>query len=114
MTLMTNDFNNKNSMRNLIIIPVLISILLASCHLQKSNKEKVVFVSILPQKYFAEKIAGDLYQVEVMVPPGVGPETYSPTPKQMKKLGESDAYFAIGYLGFEEDLLSKLPSLNPR
>lgn len=100
-------------MRNLAIIAALISVLGVSCHSPKREKEKVVFVSILPQKYFAEKIAGDLYKVEVMVPPGVGPETYSPTPKQMQKLGESDAYFAIGYLGFEEDLLNKLPSLNP-
>jgi len=87
-------------MKNLVIIPVLISILLTSCHLQKSNREKVVFVSILPQKYFAEKIAGDFYKVEVMVPPGVGPETYSPTPKQVKKAGESNRYFAVGLLGF--------------
>ena len=100
-------------MRNLAIIAALFSILGVSCHSPKKENEKVVFVSILPQKYFADKIAGDIYKVEVMVPPGVGPETYSPTPKQMKKLGESDAYFAVGYLGFEEDLMSKLPSLNP-
>lgn len=101
-------------MKSLVtIFSVLIGVSFITCNSPKKEKEKVLFVSILPQKYFAEKIAGDLYKVEVMVPPGVGPETYSPTPKQMKKLGESDAYFAIGYLGFEEDLLSKLPSLNP-
>jgi zinc transport system substrate-binding protein len=87
---------------------------LISCNTtHRSSKEKIVFVSILPEKYFADKIAGGLYKVEVMVPPGVGPETYSPTPKQMKKLGVSDAYFAIGYLGFESDLMPKLSSLNP-
>ncbi len=100
-------------MKNLVIISVLIGIFAVSCHSTKKNNEKVVFVSILPLKYFTDKIVGDIYKVEVMVPPGVGPETYSPTPKQMKKLGEAYAYFAIGYLGFEGDLLSKLPSLNP-
>jgi len=101
-------------MKNLIILCFLVSFCCVSCNTTPGKpKEKVVFVTILPQKYFADKIAGDLYKVEVMVPPGVGPETYSPSPKQMKALGESDAYFAVGYLGFEPDLLGKLPSLNP-
>ena len=79
----------------------------------KKPKEKVVFTSILPLKYFVDKIVGDLYKVEVTVPPGVGPETYSPTPKQMKMLSEADAYFAVGFLSFEVDLLGKFSSVNP-
>jgi zinc transport system substrate-binding protein len=102
-------------MKKLLFFIILISILGVSCTSSHSNKKgKVVFVSILPLKYFTNKIAGNLYQTEVMVPPGVGPETYSPTPKQMRALGQSNAFFAIGYLGFEADLLEKLPSLNPK
>jgi zinc transport system substrate-binding protein len=87
---------------------------MASCNTApKKPKEKVVFASILPLKYFVDKIVGDIYKVEVTVPPGVGPETYSPTPKQMKMLSEADAYFAIGYLAFEVDLLTKFSALNP-
>ena len=101
-------------MRKLVIL-LLSGIFLVSCHVTPGKKsEKELFVSILPLKYFADKIAGGHYKVEVMVPPGAGPETYSPTPKQMRLLGESDAYFAIGFLGFEVDLLEKLPSLNPK
>ena len=88
--------------------------MLASCNetSQKPN-EKVVFTSILPIKYFADKIVGDRYKVELMVPPGAGPETYSPTPKQMKLMSKSSAFFAIGYLSFEIDLIQKISSINP-
>ena len=42
-----------------------------------------VFVSIMPQKYFVEKIGGNLVDVSVMVKPGVSPATYEPKPKQI-------------------------------
>jgi zinc transport system substrate-binding protein len=79
----------------------------------KRPKDNIVFVSILPLKYFADKIVGDLYRVEVTVPPGAGPETYSPTPKQMMQLGEASAYFSIGYLSFEQTLIENFKSTNP-
>jgi len=101
-------------MKRYLLPVILITVLQISCsNATKKPKEKVVFASILPLKYFVDKIVGDIYKVEVTVPPGVGPETYSPTPKQMKMLSEADAYFAIGYLAFEIDLLNKFSSLNP-
>jgi zinc transport system substrate-binding protein len=101
-------------MRRFLVPFLLITILISSCNTtSKKTKEKAVFASILPLKYFVDKIVSDIYKVEVTVPPGVGPETYSPTPKQMKMLSEADAYFAIGYLSFEADLLTKFSSLNP-
>lgn len=101
-------------MKRYLLPFILITVLQISCSdATKKPKEKVVFASILPLKYFVDKIVGDIYKVEVTVPPGVGPETYSPTPKQMKMLSEADAYFAIGYLAFEIDLLTKFSSLNP-
>jgi len=55
-----------------------------------------VIVSILPQKYFVEKIAGNLADVTVMVVPGANPATYEPKPSQMKKIAKARIYFAIG------------------
>jgi len=77
--------------------------------LQTKNK---VFVSILPQKYFVEKIAGDLFDVEVMVKPGFSPETYEPTAKQMISLSEAKIYFTIG-VEFENSLLDRIKKTNP-
>jgi zinc transport system substrate-binding protein len=48
-----------------------------------------------------------------MVPPGVGPETYNPTPRQMSEMARAGAFFANGYLGFEEAYITKFQSNNP-
>lgn len=65
------------------------------------------FVSIMPQKYFAEKIGGDLVNVSVLVPSGTSPENFDPSPKQIVQLGSSDVYFTIG-VPFENIFLDKL------
>ena len=69
-----------------------------------------VHVSILPQKYFVERIGQDLVRVDVLVKPGKSPATYSPSPDQIKKLTTSDVYFRIG-VPFENGILHKLESI---
>jgi len=71
-----------------------------------------VMVSIVPQKYFVEKIGGKLVEVEAMVLPGATPEHYEPKPKQMSALGRSRIYFACG-VPFESVWLSRFASTNP-
>jgi zinc transport system substrate-binding protein len=70
-------------------------------------------VSILPQKYFVEKITGDHFNVSVMIPPGASPVTYEPTPKQMRELTNSFVYFRIGHIEFEKSWMKNLVSVNP-
>ena len=72
-----------------------------------------ITVSIVPQTYFIEKIAGDTLNVNVMVGPGANPATYEPKPKQMIALEKSDAYFAIG-VPFEATWLVKFRAANPK
>lgn len=72
-----------------------------------------VFVSIAPQKYFVEKIGGDLVDVSVMVKPGASPATYEPTPGQMSALADADGYFAIG-VPFEDTWLERFIAANPQ
>src|SRR5208337_3095250 len=72
-----------------------------------------VAVSILPQRYFLEKIGGNLVEVEVMVPPGATPEQYEPKPRQMSALSRSRIYFACG-VPFETIWLSKMVSANSK
>ena len=69
-----------------------------------------IFVSILPQKYFVERIAGKNAVVEVLVKPGKSPAIYSPSPDQIKKLVSSDIYFRIG-VPFENGFLHKVKSI---
>jgi len=70
-----------------------------------------VTVSILPQKYFVERISGDLADISVMVPPGASPATYEPRPSQMKALVGSKIYFAVG-VPFEKVWLKKFMAAN--
>jgi zinc transport system substrate-binding protein len=71
-----------------------------------------VTVSILPQAYFVERIAGDLVAVNVMVGPGDDAHTYEPKPDQMVALSESVLFFSIG-IEYEEAWLPKFRDVNP-
>lgn len=71
-----------------------------------------VFVSILPQKFFVERIGGERVNVSVLVEKGRDPHVFEPLPAQMAALATAKAYFAIG-LPFEETLLPRAESLNP-
>jgi zinc transport system substrate-binding protein len=89
---------------------VLAVIALSACSGQgkKGTKERVITVTIEPQRYFAEAIAGDRFKIVGMVPKGSSPETYDPTPRQLVSLGESEAYFRIRYIGFEMAWMERL------
>ncbi len=71
-----------------------------------------IFVSILPQKYFAERLVGEHVDVSVMVGAGQNPATYEPTPKQMALLAKSQLYFQIG-VPFESIWIDIIGELNP-
>lgn len=71
-----------------------------------------VSTTILPTKYFVEKIAADTVDVNVMVGKGSDPHTYEPKPSQMKNVEKSDLYFAVG-LEFDALWLKKFASSYP-
>jgi len=64
----------------------------------------IVLVSVQPQKFLVESIAGDACQVEVLVPPGASPHAYEPRARQIDLIKEAVLWFRIGE-SFEESLL---------
>ena len=95
---------------------LLIIICLTSCNTGKpkqNNEKPVIAVTIEPQRYFTEAIAGDKFDVISIVPKGSSPETYDPTPQQLVSLGDSKAYFRIGYIGFEQVWMDRLTDNTP-
>jgi len=72
-----------------------------------------VFVSIAPQKYFIQKIGGNLVNVSILVPVGADPHTYEPKPRQMVELSKSVLYFAVG-IDFEKAWLKKIAATYPK
>jgi zinc transport system substrate-binding protein len=77
-----------------------------------ANDKPLVFVSIVPQKYFVQQIGKDLVDISVMVQPGADPHTYEPKPRQMIDLSKTKIYFAIG-VSFENAWLDKIAAVNP-
>lgn len=84
----------------------------ATAPAQQESERLNVTVSILPEKYFVERIGGDRVQVNVMVGPGENYHTYEPKPEQMASLSQADIYFAIG-IEFEGAWLEKFQTANP-
>ena len=78
----------------------------------RANDKLRIIVSIIPQKYFVEKIGGDLVDVSAMVLPGASPATYGPKPQQMVGLTKARIYFAVG-VPFEKVWLKKFVNVNP-
>lgn len=72
-----------------------------------------VFVSVLPQKYFVEKIGSHLVNVSVMVLPGANPHSYEPKPDQMRAISKAMVYFTIG-VPFETVWLGRIASSNKK
>jgi zinc transport system substrate-binding protein len=71
-----------------------------------------VFVSIPPQAFLVERLAGQSVDLEILLPPGASPATYEPTPLQMAALDRSRLYLQIG-APFEGPVLKKIANLMP-
>ena len=71
-----------------------------------------ISVSIVPQKYFLEKIVKDKFDINVMVKAGSSPHTYEPKTSQMKSLNNSKLYFYTG-IEFEKAWLEKFKKSAP-
>ncbi len=88
-------------------------LILSAASAQAAADKLQVTVSIVPQKYFVNQIAGDHVQVMVMVKPGSSPATYEPQPRQMAALSKASIYFAAG-VPFERAWLPRFASANSK
>ena len=96
------------------LIYILTLFILSACGNTTQKSEKpILTVTLEPLRYFTEAIAGDSYEAISMVPKGSSPESYDPTPQQLVNLSKSQAYFRIGYIGFEQAWMKKLEANCP-
>ena len=72
----------------------------------------MVAVSVLPQAWLVEEIAGERVEIEVMIPPGASPATHEPTIRQRRALEEASLYVKVGHprFPFEQAWLDRLLS----
>lgn len=77
-----------------------------------NSEKKVITVSILPERTFVEKIAGNDFKVNLLIPPGASPATYTLLPSQLKDIAQSDIWFRAGFIGFELSWKDKIVEAN--
>ncbi|MGL4994081.1 MAG: metal ABC transporter solute-binding protein, Zn/Mn family [Bacteroidales bacterium] len=90
----------------------LATLFLHSCQSPAPSKPTIA-VTILPQKYFAEAIGGDIFDIFCVVPQGSSPESFDPSPSLILQLGKSIGYLQVGQLGFELAWMNKIKQNNP-
>jgi zinc transport system substrate-binding protein len=100
--------------KKLMVVAILFTFI-ACNNTNKSEKQSgkdVVTVSILPEKTFVHKIAGEDFDVNVLIPPGASPASYTLLPSQLKDISKSSIWFRMGYIGFEHSWKDKIAQAN--
>ena len=94
-------------------LPAIVFLLIiVSCSSKEVVNNDTITVSIPPFRYFAEVIAGNDYNINVMVPAGSDPHVYEPSPGQISALRKSAAFISDGYLSFEITWLDRFIEMN--
>lgn len=77
---------------------------LTGCSRAKADGRPVLAVSIEPERFLLEQIAGPEYRVVTVLDPGANPETFEPSMRTRGDIARAEAYFAVGGLPFEAQL----------
>ena len=99
------------SMVRVIAVALCIAAVTFGCSREPAETERpVIVVSVPPQADIVERLAGDLVDVVVMVPPGANPTTYEPTMSQMRAVSEMALYVKVGHphFPFEETWFDRM------
>ena len=78
----------------------------------ETPEKPIIAVSIVPQQYVVDRIAGNLVDTVVLVGPGQNPHSYEPTPRQMAMFSQAFAWITSG-TDFEIALIPKITSMYP-
>ncbi|HJL18239.1 MAG TPA: zinc ABC transporter substrate-binding protein [Sandaracinaceae bacterium LLY-WYZ-13_1] len=75
-------------------------LVLRGCLRPEHDPRPVIVVSVLPQAWFVERLAGDAGRIVVMVPPGASPATHEPTINQVRAVARAALYVKVGHPAF--------------
>ncbi len=67
-------------------------------------------MSYEPQRWIVEQIAGKDFKVNVLLPQGSDPESYSPTMGQLRELSRGGIWLHLNTIGFEQSLRRDIPT----
>ncbi|HEU4760221.1 MAG TPA: metal ABC transporter substrate-binding protein [Dehalococcoidia bacterium] len=104
-------------MRSAVVLPLFVTLaLLAACAGDKgpadrgAGKVRVV-TSLGIFADFVRQVGGDRVDVTAVIPPGADPETFEPSPRDIRKIAQADAVFINGgglESGFERAIVGNL------
>jgi len=85
------------------------------CAAPAPEPHPLVVVSVVPQRFFVERIAGGRVDVEVLLPPGASPALYEPAMRQLEAVSRASLWIAVGHphFPFEATWLGRLRDHNP-
>lgn len=72
------------------------------------SERQTISVSIPPLYGLVEAIVGDDYNIEIILPEGTSPETFSPTFSQIAAVSNSEMVFVTGLLDYERAIADRL------
>lgn len=68
----------------------------APCLAVSAAEKLIVFASLYPQYDFARRVAGDLAEVKLLLPPGAESHSYEPAPSDMAAIAAADLFIYTG------------------
>lgn len=95
----------------LLTLSALAVMFIAGCR-GRSDAKPIVTVSIEPQKWLLERIAGDRVEVRTFLQGDADPENFDPSVSTLIDASRSAAFMRVGHLPWEEMLISKVAGGN--
>ncbi|WP_062109569.1 metal ABC transporter solute-binding protein, Zn/Mn family [Bacillus niameyensis] len=81
------------------LLPISFLLLMAACgnNEQHEDGKMVIYTTVYPLQYFAERIGGEDTIAKSVYPPGSDEHTFEPSQKDMMNLADADLFLYIGY-----------------
>ena len=95
---------------NTLILSVLVTLFAACSHGGNDSGERVLTVSVEPQRALLQELAGDRFKVVTLLANGANPEQFDPSMQTRISAEKSEAYFTTGAMPFERNLVAALPA----
>ncbi len=97
------------------LTPAMLLLVLLSLPLSASESRPQIMTSLHPLAFIVAEVVGEQAEIDVLVPTGASPHTYSMRPSERRKLEQADHFFWVGpgMETFLERLLQQ-PSLSEK
>lgn len=101
------NFNKIGQWTAVVLCGLCLALMAGGCRFEQKHAPMIV-VSVQPQKELLERIAGSCYEVHSMLGSESDPDNFEPNANHMMWLEHCEAYFAIGGIGYETAIMTRI------